>query len=161
MTDLMRDAIAADLAALERVQTAPAPPHGYGSDLWCTDDLREDMAEVDGHSTLALAQAVVRRLDCPRGALPDDPDYGIDLRGYCNRGVTADGVRSLAGAIRAEVTKDDRVERASVTVTPSPTGTELAITLAVEARDPALGGFTLTLAATSAQVLLEEIRRSA
>jgi hypothetical protein len=157
----VRAAIARDLATLDRVQVVPAPPFGFGADLWCEADLRADFAEVDGKTTLALAQAIVRRLDCPRGALPDDPDYGLDLRGYCNRGVTADEIRSLAGRIRSEVAKDDRIEALGVTVTPSPTGTELDVTLAVTARDPALGGFSLTLALTSADVLIEEIRRTA
>lgn len=157
----VREAIDAALSTLGRVQLAPAPPFGFGADLWCEADLRDDFAEVDGQTTLALAQAIVRRLDCPRGALPDDPDYGLDLRSYCNRGVTADDVRSLAGRIRAEVSKDDRIEALTVTVAPSPTGTELAVTLAVTARDPSVGGFALTLALTSAEVLLEELRRTA
>lgn len=157
----MADAIAASLAELEPDVDTPVEPFGYGTDLWCDTDLREDMAMVDGSTTLALAQALARRLDCPRGALPDDPDYGFDLKSYCNRGLTTDAIRALAGQVRAEVEKDDRVDRASVTVTPTPTGSELRVELAVTPVDARLGRFDLTLALTSAEVLIEEIRRAA
>lgn len=158
MSTIVKDAIAEELTALERVVDLPSEPYGYGSDLRCDSDLREDMAEVDGMSTLAIAEALVRRLDCPRGALPGDPDYGIDLRSYCNRGTTAAEIRSLAGQINGELRKDDRIERVVVTVTPSPDGSELAVQLEVTPVDPNVGDFALTLAVTSAAVVLEEIR---
>ncbi len=157
MTTVMQDVIAEELAKLERTMDAPAAPFGYGSDLSCADDLAADMAEVDGFSTLALAQAIVRRLDCPRGGLPDDPDYGIDLRSYVNRGTTRDGILALAGAVRSEIEKDDRVDRVAVTVTPLPTGQALGVRLVVTPADPSLGGFALTLAVTSAQVVIDEM----
>lgn len=155
---IVRDTLAAELAKLEPVTSTPFAPFGYGSDLSCTSDLTETMDEVDGFSTLALGQAIVRRLDCPRGALPDDPDYGIDLRAYCNRGTTADEVRALAGQIRTEVEKDDRIDSLAVTVTPAADGSSLSVSLVVTPIAAELGGFTLTLAVTSAEVLLEEIR---
>lgn len=158
MTTVVQNFIAAELAAAERLMDAPVAPFGYGSDLSCADDLSPDMAEVDGFSTLALAQALVRRLDCPRGGLPDDPNYGIDLRSYANRGVTSDDVRALAGAIRSELEKDDRVDGVAVIVMPSTTGQSLAVTLAVTPVDPNLGGFSLTLAVTSATTVIEEMR---
>lgn len=157
MSDLVRDAIAAELEALSRIQDAPAAPYGYGSDLSCAGDLDERMSEVDGSSTLALAQAIARRLDCPRGKLPDDPDYGMDLRGYCNRGITAAEVRSLATRIQHEVAKDDRVASARVTLTPSPTGSSLRVEIAIVPADPSTA-FGLTLAVTSADVLIDAIR---
>lgn len=156
----MRDAIAAGLASLERVQSPPSAPFGYGSDLSCAADLSEDMEEVDPNSTLALGQAIARRLDCPRGKLPDDPDYGMDLRGYCNRGVTTSEIRSLATRVRNEVEKDDRIAGVTVTVTPSSTGSTLTVEIAVVPVDPRIGNFGLTLAVTSAEVLIETIRRA-
>lgn len=158
MSAIVKSAIAEELATLKRIVDPPSPPLGYGSDLWCEDDLREDMPEVDGTSTLVLAQALARRLDCPRGALPGDPDYGIDLRSYCNRGTTAAEIRSLAGQINGELRKDDRVERVVVTVRPSSDGSQLAVQLEVTPVDPSVGGFALTLAATSAGVVIDEIR---
>lgn len=161
MADLVRDAIAAELALLVAVTATPVAPFGYGSDLSCTSDLTETMDEVDGLTTLALAQALVRRLDCPRGAVGDDDDYGMDLRAMCNQGVAASDVRELASKVRSEIEKDDRVERCGVTVTPSSTGTDLRVELAVSAVDPAIGVFKLTLAVTSAAVLIEEMRSAA
>lgn len=162
MSGPVRDAIAAELALLERRRAVPTAPFGFGHDLYCDDDFTPDMREVDGLAdpTLALALAIRRRLDCPRGALPEDLDYGIDLRAFLNRGTPAQDIRVLAGRIRAEVQKDDRVERVTVTVTPSSTGTSLGIALQVVPFDPALGDFRLILAVSSAQVLLEEIRRA-
>lgn len=155
--DLVRTGIAEGIAELTRVAEAPAAPWGYGSDLSCTSDLTETMEEVDGLSIVALSQAILRRLDCPRGALPDDADYGLSLPSYCNRGVTAADVRALAGQIGSEVTKDDRVDRAVVVVTPSPTGSSLSVKLTITPVDPRVGGFSLTLAATSAAVIIEEL----
>lgn len=137
--------------------TVPTGALGYGSDLSCGSDLTDLMDEVDPFSQRALGEAIVRRLSTPRGSLPDDGDYGIDLRGYCNKGTTADDIRALASKVRTELQKDDRIDSVTVTVTPSPTGTTLAITLAVRPFDPNLGGFSLTLAVTSAAVLIQEL----
>ena len=161
MSAIVKEALAAELAQLTPVVAHPVAPFGYGSDISGADDLDPNMAEVDGSSTLALAQAIVRRLDCPAGALPDDEDHGIDLRSYCNRGVTAQAVRALAGRIRNELSKDDRIASVNVTVRPSNAGKTLGVELAVQAVDPAIGGFSLTLSASSASVLLEEIRAAA
>ena len=153
----VRSVIAAELARLTRVTDFPADPLGYGTDLVCTTDLDARMAEVDPLSTRALGEAILRRLDCPRGALPDDAGYGVDVRGMLSRGVTTADIQSLAGRIRGEVTKDDRVDACSVVVTPSPTGSSLAITLSVTPVDPRVGGFRMVLAASSSAVLLEEM----
>lgn len=161
MNATVADAIASYLEGLEQAVDTPVEPFGYGSDVSCVSDLDERMTELPGDSLLVLAQALARRLDCPRGALPDDPDYGIDLRGHCNRGVTTAEIRALAGQVRSELEKDDRVDRALVTVTPSPTGSSLRIEAAITPVDHRLGGFALTLAVTDAGLLLEELRRAA
>lgn len=158
MNTIVANAIAAEVAKLTREVDTPTEPFGYGSDLSCAADLTEDMVELDGDDSLVLAQALIRRLDCPRGALPDDPDYGIDVRGYLNRGTTTTELIELASRIRAELAKDDRVSAIAVTVTPSSTGSSLTVTLAVTPIDADAGGFTLTLAVTSAEVLIEELR---
>lgn len=138
----------------------PAPPFGYGTEIWCESHL-DPSREVDGQTMLALAQAVVRRLDCPRGRLIDDPDYGIDIRAELNRGTTAAAVNAMAARIRNEVTKDDRVSFARAKVTPSPTGSSLRIRIEIRAVDPRLATFSLTLAVTSADVVLEAMARAA
>lgn len=156
----VRSVIAAELALLARVVDVPAAPLGYGTDISCTSDLSARMDEVDPFSVAGLSEAIVRRLDCPRGQLPDDADYGMDLRGMLNHGTTADEIRSLAGRIRNELQKDDRIESVVVTVTPSSTGSSLRVSLAVTPVDARLGGFRLVVAVTDAALLLEEMSRT-
>ncbi len=158
MTDVVRDTIDTELALLERVAPTPSAPFGYGTDLSCTSDLSEGLLEVDPFSTRALAEALMRRLDTPRGALVGDPNYGYDLRAALNRGVTEQDVRAIAANVRAEIEKDDRVDFAAVTVTPSADGSTLRVQLVITPVDPSIGGFTLTLAVTSAELLIEELR---
>lgn len=157
MNDTVKDAIDAELEEIEPVRSHDAEPHGYGSDISCDRDVDARVTELDGFDPLVLAQALVRRLDCPRGALPDDPTYGIDLRGFLNRGATLQNLRSLSGQIRLELTKDDRVSSVTVRVTADLAAKSLAITVRVVPVD-ALEAFTLVLSATSSAVLLEEIR---
>lgn len=158
MSSPVRDAIAAELATLEREVDAPTAPFGYGLDLSLVEDLMPTMEVTDPNATLGVAEAIVRRLDCQRGGLPDDADYGIDLRGMCNTPATTATLRQLAGVVRAEVTKDDRIERAEVTVAPSSTGDTLRFALRLTPVDPSIGTFSMTIAVTSAEILLEEIK---
>lgn len=157
MTDAVRDAIKEALAQVERVMDAPVEPFGWGSDLACDRDLAEGMEEVDGFSQRALAEALLRRLDCPRGRLPDDPTYGMDLASYVNRGVTQADLIGLAGEIRNELTKDDRVDAVTVEIAISEGGRRLSGRALVTPVDPAIGGFALTFAVTDAGLALEEI----
>ena len=168
MSDEVKASIASQLAELELLVAFPLPPFGYGSDISCDFDLDPDVLEVDPFSTRALAEAIVRRLDCPRGQLPDDPNYGIGLRQYLNRGTTDRELLNLAGQVRAELIKDDRIQSVSVTVTPGIVARNLRIELAVlpfradidEAADAGAEGFELTLNASDASILIEEIRAS-
>lgn len=157
MTTIVHDTIAAELAELTREVSTPAGDLGYGVDLHCVDDLREDMAEVDPFSVLGVGQAIVRRLTTPRGSVPDAPDYGIDLRAYCNRGVPESEIQGLAARVRSEVTKDDRVRAATVTVTANASTGALTVSIVVTPAIVALASFTLTFAVTSGAVLLESI----
>jgi len=157
MTDIVRAAIAAELALVQRVARVPSPPLGYGADLACASDLTSTMDVVDPMSTRALGEAIARRLDTPRGSIPDAPDFGMDLRGYLNRGVTTADLNRIADRIRSEVTQDDRVISARVSVAPSPNGSALTVSIAVVPAD-VRGRFELVLAVTSADVLIEELR---
>jgi hypothetical protein len=155
VSDTVRDAIAEGLAALTPVVTTPAAPFGYGADLSCVSDLTETMDEIDPFSPRALGEALARRLDCPRGGLPDDADYGIDLRDMLNVGLTTAEIRALAAQIRTELLKDDRVDAIRVEVAPAPNGSSLRIALVVTPVDPQIGVFSMTLAATTAGVVIE------
>lgn len=155
MADVVRDAIAEELAAIERVIDTPEAPFGYGSDLVCAFDIEPDAREWPGDAPELVVEAIIRRITTPRGALVDDGDYGIDVRGFLNSGIAAQDVPRLAGRIRGEIEKDDRVEFATVTVTW--TDPVLRIAIRVTPADPRLRAFRFTLAVTSAAVLLEEI----
>lgn len=146
--------VRAVVAAMPR-GSHPSAPWGYGADLSCDSDIAPTGAEVSG--TLQLAQALVRRLDCPRGAVPDAPDYGIDLRGHLSAGLTSTEYRALAGAIRGELAKDDRVESLTVRVDPGTRGERLGIALRVQPAAPATA-FDAVLALTDGGAQLEVTR---
>jgi hypothetical protein len=161
MSSIVKEAIAAELAKLTREVPAPTEPLGYGRDLSCTDDVTDDLAEVDEFSYQGIGEAVVRRLTCPRGQLPDDPDYGLDIRSYCNRGVTANELRLLEPQISLELDKDDRIASSTVAVTTSDAGRTLGLTIEIVPADPDLVVFTLTLAVTDRTVILEALNLAA
>ncbi len=160
MNSTVATAIANGLAATERIMDPPPEPWIYGSDISCVSDLDPTMRELAGDDPTVVVEAVVRRLDCPRGALRDDLSYGIDLRGALNRGTTATDAASLASRISGEVLADDRVASARVTVTPSSTGSELSVQITGELADYRRSRFRLVLAVTSAEVLLKEMSAS-
>lgn len=157
MSDIVKDAIAAEIALIEPIVAHASAPFGYGSDISCAHDVDEGVRELDGFDPLVLAQAIARRLDCPRGALPDDPDYGISLRERVNVETTAADIRAMGGQIRGEVLKDDRVSALVVKVNPTPTGSSIGIVLEVTPFDARTGSFTLTLSASDAGVLIQAI----
>lgn len=156
MSTLVLDAIGASLLELERLTTAPMGELGYGRDLSCVLDLTRDLAEVDPDSVIGIGEAALRRLVTPRGGLPDDPDYGLDVRGFLNRGVTTEDVRDLAGRIRLELGKDDRIDDCTVTATmPRPRTLSVAIRIT-----PAIAGlapFDLVFAVVDGALTVEAI----
>lgn len=157
MNETTRDAIAADLATLTRVVDLPVEPFGYGSDLSCDDDLTAYCDEVGGGSKLALGQALYRRLITPRGSLLDDPDYGVDVPGFLGNGVTQRELAGLAGAIRNELVKDDRVDSAQAEVVLD-APQFMRVSVLITPVDPTIGTFGLTFAVKDGAAMLEEIR---
>jgi phage baseplate assembly protein W len=152
MNDAFSTAFARYLASLERLVDDPQPPFGYGRDISCVRDL-DPGVEVEG--VTALAQALARRLDTPRGGLVDDPDFGFDLRSQLNKGSTQAEMNSLAARIRNELTKDDRVSMVSVTVAPLDTrGSSVRVTVRVRPKNSS-EPFSMTLAVTSAEIVME------
>lgn len=145
--------MATEMASLERVVDPPTGNLGYGSDLWCILDLLPNVAEVDPNSYTAIGQAVLRRLVTARGTLPDDPHYGIDVRGMLNRGIPVQQLRDLQGQIRSEVMKDDRIADALVSVT-MPEQRALTVVVTITPEVPNLVPFDLTLAITPETVEL-------
>jgi hypothetical protein len=74
--------------------------------------------------------------------------------------MTSTEVRELGGQIRGELLKDDRVSALTVIVRPDSTAKELSIELAITPVALDVGAFSLTLSATSAAILITEIRES-
>lgn len=156
---ILTDQIAANVAALVPLVAFPSGDLGFGSDMSCTDDITADAAELDGSDPLVVAQANYRRLTTPRGALPDDADYGFDVRGFCGKPLTKKALTEIPGQVRAELQKDDRNLDASIVVTVTPTGGIANGDFDLEVKgETALGPYTLTLAVTDADVLVKEIR---
>jgi phage baseplate assembly protein W len=159
MNTLVADTLAADLATIPEADPARAvPAPGYGVDLVCVTDVTPELAEVIGQSPYAIAQAIVRRLITPRGGLLDDPDYGLDLRSYVNRGITLIELARLQDSVRGEVQKDDRVSDARVDLSYDAAAHSLRCTVTITPVEIELGTFTLTFNVSDAGALLESIR---
>jgi len=156
MNSLLRGAIDDGLASLTRVMDAPSEPFGYGTDVACATDIEVPVRDVDPSGTEAVSFALLRRIDCPRGQMPDDGDYGFDLRGMLNRGITQADLAQIGSRIRSEWAKDDRVSSAAVVVTQTDNGASLRIVGTIV---PASSSdtFRLVISATSAVVVLEAI----
>jgi hypothetical protein len=154
-------AVAASLATLTRVSEPAAEPLDFGVDVHCLMDCRDDFAEVDEHSPEAIVEALVRRFVTPRGTMLDAPDYGLDIRAWCNRGATLTELRLLSSQMSAEARKDDRVDSVDVAVSSALSTQRLEIKLVVTPADPALATFAATFAVTSAGVLLDTLNTTA
>lgn len=149
-------AIAASLAGLARLVPVPTGPLGYGVDLWCEDDLKPNADELGADSKLILGQAVFHRLTTPRGDLPDDLEYGRDVRALLSKGLTQSAIRAEASQLSTEVTKDDRIAECTVTVEQL-TLKDLRITVICVAKDAAVGGFELVIAVDSEGAWLKAV----
>jgi hypothetical protein len=148
---------ALDLAPIKlELGALPSGELGYGADLSCVLDLTDDLAEVDPLSPVAIGEATLRRLLTARGSLPDHRDYGLDVRGMCNRGVPYSELRDLAGQVRNEISKDDRIESATVTVTLQ-AGGRLDFAVRITPAVVGLVPFSLTFAVVSGQLTVEAI----
>ncbi len=157
MNSTVQDAINEGVAALVPLVPTPTPPLGYGRDLSVVTDATPTLDEVDPFTLLAIGQATVRRLTTERGLLPDDPNYGLDIRRYCNKPMTTAQLGAIASAVGSEVSKDDRIESADVSVALQ-NQNELLLTVRITAADPDLGPFDLVLAVTSVDVIIDALR---
>lgn len=151
-------AMAIEVASIEREAPVPEAPFGYGRDLSCVNDCTDNFDEVDPNSQRALAEVLLRRVTTKPGSIPDDPDQGFDLVSTLNRPATPSQIQGYADRIRLEFRKDDRVDDAEVSLTPSTDFTTLECSAEVTPIDPALGVFTFTFAvAEDGTALLESI----
>jgi hypothetical protein len=151
-------ALAEQKAGLLPLVDPPVEPFGYGVDLSCVLDVTEDLAEVDPRNPLAIAESSIRRLITPRGGCPGEQDYGFDLRGQLNKGVTTLGLRTLAGQARNEINKDDRIDDSTVEVTyDSVSGPMLRVQVTILPEDVDLGAFSFTFSISDTTAVLEVI----
>lgn len=79
----------------------------FGHDLACLTDLDVAQSEVSGVTT--LAQALVRRLQCPLGGLIGDPNYGYFLIGEIDDDASSSDIARIVASIDREFAKDERV----------------------------------------------------
>lgn len=82
-------------------------------DISCITDLDPFMSTITNERE-AIAQAVARRLQTPRGRLYFHPDYGFDVKAYLNADITPARLSELAQNVQAEVLKDERISSAKV-----------------------------------------------
>lgn len=157
---IVHDKIAEYTAQLAREVAPPTGDLGFGTDLSCTDDLTSDMAEIGGDSPLAVAQAMYRRLTTAHGTVPDDPDYGLDVRDFLNRGLTRLSLQEIPGQIRGELRKDDRIEPTTLSIDMTISADFKSFSLDIRG-EAAAGPYSLTLAVTDGAVLLKEIQGDA
>lgn len=158
MNPIIEADIAAQLEELTPIAEAPAGDLGYGRDLSCVSDCDDEFIEVASDTPLIIAQALARRFLTPRGTLLDDADYGCDLRGMLNRGVTQEELRSLHTRVTNEAIKDERVEIVTVSASIDTANTvdqTVQISMVITPRDPRIEPFAFVLRVTEAQVLLE------
>ncbi len=149
--------LAFDLGAAPAVQ----PPFGtgpttagdgtspnFGADVSTWPDLDGSFALITGKRV--VAEAALRRLMTPRGALVGAPNYGLDLRGWVNASYTPAQLGRLQADIAAECEKDERVRSADVTVTADTTTMSLTVQVALDTND---GPFGMTLLVTAVSIL--------
>ena len=119
-----------------------------GTDLDCGPDLTGDMCVTSGRRL--VAQCVLRRYLTPRGSLPDDQNFGLDLTAYLHDDVGPGDVGRIGAAMAAEAAKDERIKRASAVVALSKGGGFTATVTLVDASGP----FVLVLAVSSVGVTI-------
>jgi phage baseplate assembly protein W len=81
----------------------------------CTTDLTMPSTMASGNR--AVAEAIVRRWQTPRGGLIDDPNYGYALTNFVGVDLEPADIARIAHNASAEALKDERVLRCDVTIT--------------------------------------------
>lgn len=122
-----------------------------GQDVSCFSGLDPSFTLVGGLAN--LGQALLHRLQTPRGGLFYDSNYGTDIRAYCNDTITAEKIAQVAAAVQAECVKDERVEACSASVNFDFTTKTLNIGLTGSTSS---GPFQFILAVTSVTIELLE-----
>lgn len=85
-----------------------------GDDMAGVADMSASDAVSSGRQ--CLGENLARRLETPKGALIDDPNYGFDVTARLGDDVSAADVLEIQNGCEAEFLKDERVLAAAVTV---------------------------------------------
>jgi hypothetical protein len=109
---------------------------GWGRELSCVEDCTDSFAEIGPYDPAIIMQAIARRYQTPRGTLLDDPEYGLDLRGYLHKGLTQKDLRQLQTQALGEANKDQRIDRSATQLTLSFIASIMRVSLRVTPRDP-------------------------
>lgn len=153
LEDPIRDFIASEIAALEPVEITPDSASGYGVDLWCEDDLDENLKEVEGIEL--LGQALYHMLSADD--LPDAASYGKDLRRMLHRATSPQELTTMKGEITVVLQKDDRVDSVAVDLSYSYSTKTLTVSIRVTPADPDAVDFTLIITVTDGATHLKAI----
>ena len=116
----------------------------FGRDTSCTTSLRTGRFATGAR---LVGEAAFRRLTTPRGMLrggEDEANYGLDLTALCGSTNPDRDAAALPGRVRAELTKDERIQSVETTVTVTKDGPEITFDILIEAVTAA-GPFTLQI----------------
>jgi hypothetical protein len=116
----------------------------FGRDTSCTTSLRTGRMATGAR---LVAESCFRRLTTPRGMLrggEDEANFGLDLTDLVGGVTTRSDVEALPGRIKAELSKDERIESVDVFVTDTSEGVLKSYAVRIEAITGA-GPFTLAV----------------
>lgn len=119
----------------------------FGVDVGTFPDLSPDFAPLTGSAV--VLQAVARRFLTARGQLVFHDDYGLDLRGYVNEGLSAGSLSAMRSAIEREAERDERVVSASAQLTYLAATQSVQVVLSIQT---GVGPFSLVLDVSSLDV---------
>jgi len=123
----------------------------FGRDTSCTTSLRTGVL-VSGRRL--VAEACYRRLITPRGMLrggEDEANYGLDLSDLIGSVATKAAAAALPGQIQAELSKDERIESVTATVTSTVDGPSTSWVVSIEGTT-AEGPFSLVIGVSEVTV---------
>ncbi len=129
---------------------------GVGRDTSCTTGLRTGRFSSGAR---LVAEAAYRRLTTPRGTLrggEDEANYGLDMTSMIGDVATKSGAASIAGRVKAELTKDARIVEVDVVVTRTTEGVGEAFVVDVSGTTTA-GPFALSVAVSAVSAALLNI----
>ncbi len=121
----------------------------FGIDVVATTDLDRYFNLVTG--TQVVGQAIARRVQTPQGSLPDDPDYGYDLRQWVHVGMGSSDIFQAEALTEAQCLQDERVNEVDVTITQD--GEALTVTILVTLFNDVVFDLVLAIGSVTVEIL--------